>query len=59
MGLHQIKKFLHIKKKKTPRYWNQDTTHRMEISFCQLFNIQVINIQNTQRAQKTKQQKNK
>jgi hypothetical protein len=55
MGLHQIKKFLHIKETITKVERHPHNGRK----FAQLFNRQRFNIQNMQKAQKTKQQKNK
>jgi hypothetical protein len=43
MGLHQIKKLLHIKEN---NFQNQETAYRLEGNLCQLFIVQGINIQN-------------
>jgi hypothetical protein len=51
MGLHHIKKLLHIKGN---NYQNQETIYRMEDYICQLFNKQRIAVQNIKRAQKMK-----
>jgi hypothetical protein len=53
MKPYQIKMYLHIKRN---NYQNQKTTHRMGRNPNQLFNRYRINMQNIQKAHKTKEQ---
>jgi hypothetical protein len=56
MELHRTKKLLDTKENNNQ---NEETAHRIGEYLCKLFIQQRIDIQNIQRVQKNKQQKNK